>query len=172
MALTAKQQAFVREYLIDLNATQAAVRAGYSEKTAKEIGHENLTKPHIAEAIAAAQEQRAARTEITADMVLREYAKLAFANITDYVKVAEHETMSGGEPVTFTRVEVFGTDGIPADKMAAVSEIKETKEGIAVKLHDKKGALDSLARHLGMFNDKLQIEGKVVVFSGDDQLED
>jgi phage terminase small subunit len=72
MGLTAKQQTFVNEYLIDLNATQAAIRAGYSEQTARVTGGENLTKPAIAEAIAKAQAERAERTQIDADWVLRE----------------------------------------------------------------------------------------------------
>lgn len=68
--MTPKQEAFVREYLVDLNATQAATRAGYSRRTAHAIGHENLTKPEIAAAIDAAMNERAKRTEITADYVL------------------------------------------------------------------------------------------------------
>ena len=68
--LTAKQEMFCREYLVDLNATQAAIRAGYSEKTAKEIGCENLTKPNIQEYIQAQMNKRAERVEITADYVL------------------------------------------------------------------------------------------------------
>ena len=63
-----KQARFVEEYLVDLNATQAAIRAGYREKAAAEIGYEKITKPHIAEAIAEAQEVRSERTEITQDM--------------------------------------------------------------------------------------------------------
>ena len=69
--MTPKQQAFVREYLVDLNATQAAMRAGYSKRTAHVIGHENLTKPEIAIAIEAAMDERAERTKITADYVLQ-----------------------------------------------------------------------------------------------------
>jgi len=70
MILKGKQIAFVQEYLIDLNATQAAIRAGYSKKTAKEIGCENLTKPHIAKAIRQAFKKREERVEITQDLVL------------------------------------------------------------------------------------------------------
>lgn len=69
--LTDKQQAFVNEYLIDLNATQAAIRAGYSEKTAAVIGNENLTKPYVADAIAKAQAQRSARVLVTQDDVIK-----------------------------------------------------------------------------------------------------
>lgn len=71
MALTAKQELFAKEYLVDLNATQAAIRAGYSEKTAKEIGCENLTKPNIQEYIKEAMNKRSQKVEIDADYVLR-----------------------------------------------------------------------------------------------------
>lgn len=69
--LTDKQKLFVDEYLIDLNATQAAIRAGYSEKTAKDIACENLAKPNIADAIAKAQQERSSRTLISADEVIK-----------------------------------------------------------------------------------------------------
>lgn len=72
MALTNKQKMFVREYLIDLNATQAAIRAGYSEKTAKEIGCENLSKPNIQQAIQEAMDNRAEKVNITAEDILND----------------------------------------------------------------------------------------------------
>ncbi len=65
--MTPKQQRFVDEYLIDLNATQAAIRAGYSKKTARAVGSENLTKPDIRAAVAEAQQARSERTKIGAD---------------------------------------------------------------------------------------------------------
>jgi len=163
MALTAKQQRFVEEYLIDLNATQAAIRAGYSEKTAYSIGEENLRKPVIAESIQKAMDRRSIRTEITADMVLREYAKIGFSNITDYLKVSNIPVQTENGEMHVNEVVIYETDRVSESKMAAVAEIKQTKEGIALKLHDKKGALDSIARHLGMFNDKLDIKGTISV---------
>ena len=74
--MTKKQKRFVEEYLIDLNATQAAIRAGYSPTTAKEIGCENLTKPNISEAIAKAMAERSRRTGVNQDRVLQELAKI------------------------------------------------------------------------------------------------
>lgn len=68
--LTAKQDSFVREYLIDMNATQAAIRAKYSKKTATEMGYENLTKPHIQEALRVEMDKRAKRTEVSQDWVV------------------------------------------------------------------------------------------------------
>lgn len=81
--LTAKQARFVDEYLIDLNATQAAIRAGYSEDTARAIGCENLTKPDIQAAIAEAQASRSERTKIDADWVLQRLGEEATADIAD-----------------------------------------------------------------------------------------
>jgi phage terminase small subunit len=163
MALTDKQELFAKEYIVDLNATQAAIRAGYSEKTAKSIGQENLTKPDLQQYIQQLMDERSKRVEITADMVLREYAKLGFSNITDYLKVEERtfETESG--PRAYKAVEIFETDKIDRSKLDAISEIRQTKEGISLKLHDKKGALDSIAKHLGMFNDNPNVNVNVTL---------
>ena len=78
--LTAKQERFVQEYLVDLNATQAAIRAGYSEKRADQTGYENLRKPEIQKRIQALKDKTADKLEITAERVLQERAKIAFAN--------------------------------------------------------------------------------------------
>src|SRR5580704_12855584 len=83
MKMTPKQTRFVSEYLIDLNATKAAIRAGYSKKTAKSIGQENLTKPDIFKRISACQEILLAKNAITADNVLQELARLAFFDVRD-----------------------------------------------------------------------------------------
>lgn len=161
MALTAKMIRFAEEYIIDLNATQAAIRAGYSENTAAETGYENLRKPQIAEYIQKLMDERSKRTEITADRVLQEYAKLGFSNISDYLKVIEKEVMTELGPQTYKTVDIYETDTIDRTKLDAIAEIRQTKEGIALKLHDKKGALDSIARHLGMFNDSLKVDATI-----------
>ena len=83
MALTAKQQRFVDEYLVDLNATQAALRAGYSPRSARSIGPELLEKPAVAQAVAAAVGERAGRTGITQDRVVEELSNIAFAQAGD-----------------------------------------------------------------------------------------
>lgn len=159
MALTAKQEMFAKEYIVDLNAAQAAIRAGYSERTAKQIGQENLTKPDLQKYIQDLMDERSKRVEITADMVLREYAKLGFSNIADYLKVEEKEVMTELGMQTYKTVDIFDTDTIDRNKLDAVAEIKQTKDGISLKLHDKKGSLDSIARHLGMFNDNVTLKG-------------
>ena len=83
--MTKKQKRFIEEYLIDLNATQAAIRAGYSPKTAKDIGCENLAKPNISDAIDKAMAERSRRTGINQDRILLELARIGLAKITDVV---------------------------------------------------------------------------------------
>lgn len=83
VALTPKQQRFVEEYLVDLNATQAAIRAGYSEKNAGKIGPELLGKTGVSAAIQAAKRRLSERTEITAERILLELAKIGFADASD-----------------------------------------------------------------------------------------
>jgi phage terminase small subunit len=145
--LTAKQAMFVKEYLVDLNASQAAIRAGYSEKSSFEIGSENLRKPLIAEAIHRAMKKRSERTEITADRVLNELAAIGFANATQAVYV------EGG------KVRVKDTSDLDLDTRKAISEIKETTStnggSLGIKFHDKKGALELIGRHLGMWSDNM-----------------
>ena len=169
--LTSKQKMFVKEYLVDLNATQAALRAGYSEKTAYRTGADNLKKPQIQEAIQQAMQKREQRTEITADKVLEEYAKLGFSDVTDYLQVVTERILVGhdketGEPISDISQFVLmkDTKDIPPEKLAAISEVKQHKDGsISFKLHDKRGALDSIARHLGMFVEKKEITGNIEV---------
>ena len=84
--LSPKQERFVHEYLVDLNALQAAIRAGYSKDTAGAIGHENLKKPEIQAAIAKARQEQQERTQITADSVVKELAQVAFADARDLVQ--------------------------------------------------------------------------------------
>lgn len=171
MALTGKQQRFVDEYLIDLNATQAYIRAGYTAKgnSAEVNANRLLRNAKVQECIQKAMDERSHRTQITADRVLEEYAKIGFSNITDYLKVSIRErtiVIDGPNGPQFDKdmvqgVDLYDTDEIDPEKMRAVAEIKQTKEGIALKLHDKKGALDSIARHLGMFKDRIDISGNI-----------
>lgn len=177
--MTAKQKRFCEEYLIDLNATQAAIRADYSERTAYSIGQENLKKPEIQACMKQLMDERSKRTQISADMVLKEYAKLGFSDITDYLKVTTRERMvkyDTPDGVVFEKemmqsVDLYDTEEVDPVKMHAVAEIKQTKDGIALKLHDKKGALDSIARHLGMFTDKIEHSGEIHM-TFEDQLRD
>ncbi|RIQ64645.1 terminase small subunit, partial [Bordetella avium] len=165
MALTAKQRRFVDEYLIDLNATQAAIRAGYSKKTARQIGEENLSKPDIAKAVQEAQAARSKRTEITQDMVLRELAKIGFADIRKVVTWGSTTLQAGvdgdGNPTTEVHhgLVLVASNEIDDATAAAIAEVSEGREGLKVKFHDKKGALVDIGRHLGMFKDRVEHSG-------------
>ena len=169
--LTAKQQCFVAEYLIDLNATQAAIRAGYSERTADVQGVRLLGNVKVQEALNKAIKNREQRTNITQDQVLQELAKIAFSNGADFAKVVTEKRMhcfsneETGEiesrEVDVQMVVLENTDSLPADKKAAIAGIKETKNGIVIESCDKIKALELLGRHLGMFKDKVELSGQI-----------
>ena len=114
MALTPKQQAFISEYMVDLNATQAAIRAGYSPATARMIGYENLTKPYIAKIIEKAMNERTASNGITADYVLN-----GIKAIAEREGVRENDTLKAFELLgkhlkLFTeKLEIGNPDGKP-----------------------------------------------------------
>ena len=148
--MTKKQKRFVEEYLIDLNATQAAIRAGYSPNTANEQGSQNLVKLSIRNAIDKAIAERSKRTGVNADRVVRELAKIAFVN--------------AGEIVDFDTALLM--DKISEDDMAAIQSIKVKsfgEDGVEreVKLADKLKALELLGRHLGLFKDNIELTGTV-----------
>ena len=153
MPLNRRQQTFVNEYLIDLNATQAAIRAGYSKHTAKEQASRLLTIVDLQEAITKASDKREARTEITADRVLKELSRIAFFDQRKLYR----------EDGTLKAMHEFD------DESAAVVsgiEVVETAGGAALytkkaKVSDKVAALGLAMRHLGMLNDKMEHSGFV-----------
>lgn len=162
--LTDKQQRFVDEYLIDLNATQAAIRAGYSVKTANEQGSQNLTKLSIQQAIAERMAERSRRTGVNQDRVVLELAKIAFVKMTDIV---DSEGNIKGDAAE--------------DDLACIESVKykhsNTDTGYSeereVKIASKLKALELLGKHLGMWNDKVDLNVALpIVISGSDELED
>jgi phage terminase small subunit len=170
MALTAKQQRFVEEYLVDLNATQAANRAGYSPATAYSQGQRLLKNAEVAAAVAAAQQERSERIEITQDMVIRELAKIGFADMRKLLRwtgnlpqMDEAEAEETGEVSISCAnfVQLFDSNNLDDDIAGAIAEISQTKDGaLKVKLHDKQAALVNIGRHLGMFKDRVEHTGK------------
>ena len=158
--LSAKQQRFVDEYLIDLNATQAAIRAGYSPNTAKEIGCENLTKPNIQAAISVMMAERSKRTGVNQDRIINELAKIAFVNPTDVINMDEATVKGEANRDDTAAISSVKVKRIPTDE----GDIVERE----VKVYDKIKALELLGKHVGMFNDKLKIEGVVPVVIQDD----
>ena len=152
--LTPKQAKFVQEYLIDLNATQAAIRAGYSPKRADAQGYENLRKPEIQTALAAERHRLAATLQMTPERVLQEYSRLAFADLRrvaswDTEGVRFHDSAALDDADAAAIAEVFEEARIVS---TAQGEVKTVKKRL--KMHDKKGALDSLAKHLKLFHDE------------------
>lgn len=144
--LTAKQKKFVEEYLIDLNATQAAIRAGYSTESAKEIGCENLTKPNIKTEIDKAMAERSRRTGISQDRVLRELAKIAFVNPGDVINLNQATVKSDAKEEDLAAIASVKIKNIPTED----GEITERE----IKLCDKLKALDLLGKHLGIYDKK------------------
>lgn len=162
MALSDKQKRFCDEYLIDLNATQAAIRAGYKEKYAHTNANKLLQNTTIQKYISERKIDRVERTEITQDMVLRELAVIAFSNATDYAKVVEKEGITDqGKPITYKTVELVPTEGLTEEQKKALAVIKEGKYGLEVKPYDKVRALELLGKHLGMWTEKVEVEGKI-----------
>lgn len=168
MALTPKQQRFCDEYLIDLNATQAAIRAGYSEKTAYRTGADNLRKPQIEEYIAKRQKELSRSTEITQERVIKELALIAFSNNADYAHVVEKKMKAevdgalvdvldeDGKPVMYRTVEPVLTEELTEEQKRALAVIKKGRDGLEVKSCDKVKALELLGKHLGIFTDKIE----------------
>jgi phage terminase small subunit len=158
--LSAGRARFVDEYLVDLNATQAAIRAGYSPKTAVKQGSRLLTKADIQEAICAARESLATKFEITRERVLAEYAKLAFSDPRKFYRpdgtlknIPELDadtaaSLAGFEVVEQQSAEIDGEGNVIPIPMF----VKK------VKWVDKKSALDSIARVMGWNQDKVKGE--------------
>lgn len=164
--LSAKRSRFVDEYLIDLNCTQAAIRAGYSFNTAKQTGSRMLTYPVVAAEIDRRQAALAAKRGVTVDKIIAELAKLGFANMADYMRVG-----ADGDPT-------LDFSALSRDQAAALAEVtvEDFKDGrgeesrdvrrVKFKLADKRAALVDLGKHLGMFVERSNISGTVLISSG------
>jgi len=142
--LSDKQQLFVHEYLKDLNGTRAARRAGYAESSSHNEAYRLLRTPAIHAAIKKKMADRARRVDVSADRVLREYQRIAFADIrrvahwngSDGVTLKEPKDISDDDAAAIAEVSSSGRDKVHRSKL---------------KLHDKKRALDAIARHIGLF---------------------
>jgi phage terminase small subunit len=158
--LTNKQRLFVAEYLVDLNATRAATRAGYSIKNADKIGPENLRKPKIQKAIQEQMDARENRTLITADKVLEELAKIGFSNLADYIQVQRDGT-AYVDLSELTREQAAAVQEITVDEYAEGSgeDVRLVKK-VKLKLIDKIRALELIGKHLAMWVERHEHTGK------------
>ncbi|HQG22619.1 MAG TPA: terminase small subunit, partial [Smithellaceae bacterium] len=160
--ITDRMKKFVDEYLIDFNATQAAIRAGYSPDTANEQGSQLLARPDIRELVAEGQKAIAERTQTFQDNAVDELKIVGFSDLADFLTVKE-----GGI------VEQKSFDQLTKEQTKCIKKIKQVVRSshsadgtilhqtatLEVELHDKLRALELLGRHLGMFNDTLRLEG-------------
>lgn len=153
--MTKKQKRFVEEYLIDLNATQAAIRAGYKPDNAYSIGSENLRKPEIKAAVDKAMAERSKRTGVNQDRIVRELARIGFANIKDVVDLKTGKIREGASE----------------DDLACIQSIKVKPSEFGIeretKMYDKRSALVDLGKHLGMFtgNSAAALDDEVVIIN-------
>lgn len=162
--MTNKQKRFIEEYLIDFNATQSAIRAGYSPHSAYIIGDENLKKPKIKAEIEKALAERSRRTGITQDRVIQELARVAFVNFNDVVD-------ENGEIKTDASADDLAC--VESYKVENGDSIKGSSSKREVKLASKLKALELLGKHLGMFSDKFDVNMNLpVIISGEDELEE
>ena len=152
MALSAKRRAFVEEYIVDFNATQAAIRAGYSEKTAYSIGWENLRIPEIADDI----ERRISELALGKHETLIRLGEQARAEYAKYIDA------TGGSPSI--DVEAMLDDG----KAHLIKSIKHTSNGINIEFHDAQAALVHIGRHHKLFTDKSEVKLDIGDMSDDE----
>jgi phage terminase small subunit len=157
--MTRRQQRFVAEYLVDLNAAQAAIRAGYSPRTARAVGCENLTKPHIAAAVDAEQRAVLDRTGITTARALGELELLAFSDIGHYrVDEASGQVQlaPGAPPGAMRAVRTLRRRSRTRRRGREITEIVETE----IRLWDKVASLKLAGQHVGLFPDRREHTGK------------
>lgn len=171
--MTDAQKRFCDEYLIDLNATRA-YKVAYSrckkDETANVNGSKLLRKTKVQEYISKKQKEIEKRTEITQDMVIKELSAIAFSKASDYAKLKkmkrnipifdEEGTIVDYKEEEYTGIEFTPTDELSEEQKKALSGIKQGKFGLEVNSCDKVRALELLGRHLGIFNDKLDVNVK------------
>lgn len=161
-----KQKAFASEYVIDYNATQAAIRAGYSERSAYSQAHELLKKPEVKKAIQELEEAASERTAITKDMVLKELARVAFVDprklFDEEGRPKDIRFLDSDTAAALASVDIYEEFDYNGDEKELSGYTKKYKWA------DKLRALEMLGKHLGMFTDKVHVEG--TVDTGSDKL--
>jgi phage terminase small subunit len=158
--LMPKQRLFVREYLVDFNATQAAIRAGYSKKTASAIGYENLQKPHVVQAIFEAMNNREKNVETSAEWVLKALHGEAIADIADlYDKLGSLKPIHDWPIVWRTGL----VTGVKTKQEHEYIDGQKVPNGVVteIKLSDRVKRLELIGKHHAMFTDNVNLGGEV-----------
>jgi len=158
--MTERQKRFCEEYLLDLNATQAAVRAGYSPLSARQSSVENMSNPSIRARIDKVLAERSRRTGINADLVLEELGKLLRVNADDVINMDDATVKPDAAREDTAAISSVKVKVIPTDDGNIVER--------EVKLCDKLKAIELAGRHLGMFTDNINLSGDVGVQIVDD----
>ena len=158
--MTKKQKRFVEEYLVDLNATQAAIRAGYSPESAGAIGSENLKKPEIRARIDKEMAELSKRTGVNQERVIRELAKVAFVNMAEVVDFDTAQLLPGATAEDTAAIASVKVKTIPTDAGLGIER--------EIRAADKLKALELLGKHFGMFTDQLKLSGDMGVQIIDD----
>lgn len=159
--LTEKQKRFVDEYLIDLNATQAAIRAGYKRSEYTDTNaNKILENTRVAEEIEKRMAERSKRTGINQDRVIQELAKIAFVNAAEVIDVNTATVLPTAKPEDLAC--------IASVKVKRTTKGKSVIEEREVRFYDKKDSLVQLGKHLGMFKDKAQLDIVLPVFGGEE----
>lgn len=148
-SLTVKRKRFVSEYLVDLNATQAAIRAGYSQKTANVHGSFLLTLPDIQNALQSKLQKKTDKLELSAEKVLEELCRIAFSDIRKSIEWSN------------SSVSLTPSSELDSDTAATISEVSQTPNGIKIKLHDKLSALGLLSKYFGLTPELMKLSGTV-----------
>lgn len=163
--MTPKQIAFVREYLLDLNATQAALRAGYSARTARSMGAENLTKPDIATAIAAAKAERSERTKVDADWLLMRLAEEAEADVADIYDDHGNLRPVADWPMIWRKGLVAGLETVREKVGEDEHGNPEYATVQKVKLSDRIKRLELIGKHIDVqaFKERIEHTGGLTV---------
>lgn len=153
--LTKKQDMFCREFIVDYHQTKAAIRAGYSERSAYSTGNRMMKNAEIQERIAELEKERMKRLKISQDRIIYELACIALSNGADYAEITEKLIPDReGKPVHVKCVDFTLTKELNDRQRRAISGMKEGKSGIEIKTHDKVKALELLMKHYGMLSDK------------------
>lgn len=167
-SMSDRERKFVEEFIIDGNGVQAAIRSGYSPRSAATRASQLLTQPAVIAAIAKNREKVRERIGVTRDAIVDELRKIAFADIRNAVKWGSAPNPEQTGEAIYP-VELVPSNVIDDDTAGAVSEVSLTNTGVKIKMYDKKGALMDLAKIMGYVIDKAEVEQKMsVTFNGKD----